>query len=108
MRRARSTRSLASDIPAPLGLRASRISVAGEDLTVFSFPLAPPALPPGLSAAERAVAMDLLEGKSNGEIAAARCTSVRTVANQISSLFKKLRVHSRSQLVALLARHRVS
>jgi hypothetical protein len=93
MRRARSTRSLASDIPAPLGLRASRISVAGEDLTVFSFPLAPPAL---------------LEGKSNGEIAAARCTSVRTVANQVSSLFKKLRVHSRSQLVALLARHRVS
>jgi len=77
-------------------------------LTVLSFPLAPPAMPPGLSAAERAVALDLLEGKSNAEIAAARCTSVRTVANQVGSLFKKLGVHSRSQLVALLARRRAS
>jgi DNA-binding NarL/FixJ family response regulator len=73
---------------------------------VFSFPLPPPALPPGLSEAERAVALDLLEGRSNAAIAAARRSSVRTVANQVASLFKKLGVHSRSQLVALLARSR--
>lgn len=89
-----------------MALRASRISVAGEDLAVFSFPLAPPVLRADLSAAERAVAEDLLDGRSNAEIATTRCTSVRTVANQVASVFKKLGVHSRSQLVASLERRR--
>jgi DNA-binding NarL/FixJ family response regulator len=74
----------------------------GEQLAVFSFPLPPPTLPNLLSAAERDVA--LLQGLSNSDIAAARGTSARTVANQIASLLKKLGVHPRSQAVAALAR----
>ncbi len=108
MKRSRSTRSPVANIPVPTGLRASRIRVAGEDLAVFSFPIPAPVLPSGLSSAERAVALGLLEGQSNAEIAKARRTSVRTIANQVSSLFKKLGVQSRSQLVTALARLRVS
>ena len=39
----------------------------------------------------------------NSAIAEARGTSVRTVANQIQAIFKKLGVSSRSELVALLS-----
>jgi len=69
---------------------------------VFSFPVASPELPPSLSASERTVALALLEGLSNAEIAKARRTSVRTVANQIASLFRKLGVSSRSEAVVAL------
>lgn len=63
------------------------------------FPLRRPALPATLSAAEREVALALLEGKSNSEIAAARSTSVRTVANQVGAMFRKLGVHSRPEFM---------
>jgi DNA-binding CsgD family transcriptional regulator len=94
------------DIAVPSGLRVSRLKVKGEELAVFTFPLASPSLPRSLSAAERAVAMGVLAGKSNAEIAKARRTSVRTVANQVASVFRKVGVHSRAQLVAALSRHR--
>jgi DNA-binding NarL/FixJ family response regulator len=73
-------------------------------LVVFSFPLGHPALPETLSPAERAVALALLEGLSNSEIAKARRTSVRTVANQLASLFRKLGVGSRAEAVAAIGR----
>jgi DNA-binding NarL/FixJ family response regulator len=94
------------DIPAPSGLRVSRLRLHDEELAVFTFPLALPLIPQGLSAAERAVVTGLLAGKSNADIAKARHTSVRTVANQVASLFRKLGVHSRAQLVAALSRNR--
>lgn len=53
-----------------------------------------------LSASEREVAGLLLDGLSNAEIAEIRGTSVRTIANQVASLFKKLGVRSRSELAA--------
>jgi DNA-binding CsgD family transcriptional regulator len=56
-----------------------------------------------LSPAEREVVLSLLQGKSNGDIAAARGTSDRTVANQIASIYKKLGVRSRAQLAAWCA-----
>ena len=71
---------------------------------MLSFPLPPPTLPPSLSGAERAVALALLEGSSNSEIARARRTSVRTVANQIASIFQKLGVRSRSEAVLAMGR----
>jgi DNA-binding CsgD family transcriptional regulator len=78
------------------------MSVGGEEIGVLSYPIPPPALPPSLSAAERIVALALLEGLSNSEIAKIRKTSVRTVANQVASLFQKLGVRSRAEAVVAL------
>jgi DNA-binding CsgD family transcriptional regulator len=86
-------------LPGPRGLRASRFCVGSEDFAVLSFPISTPSLPPSLSAAEREVALHLLEGRSNAQIAASRRTSVRTVANQVASLLRKLEVRSRAEFV---------
>jgi DNA-binding NarL/FixJ family response regulator len=99
---------LSPAIPTPLDLRATRASVGAEKLVVFSLPLGPPALPETLSPAERAIALALLDGRSNSEIAKARRTSVRTVANQLASLFRKLGVGSRAEAVASIGRLRRS
>jgi DNA-binding CsgD family transcriptional regulator len=68
------------------------------DLVVLSFPLPEePAAP--LTPAEAHVLELLLEGKSNAEVAARRGITPRTVANQVASLFRKLGVCSRLELV---------
>lgn len=51
----------------------------------------------GLSAAERSVLLQLLDGKSYVEIAGARRTSTRTVANQVGTAFRKLGVSGHGQ-----------
>ena len=88
----------------PPGLRASRATVGGEEVAIFSYPLARPALPASLSPAEGAVALALLEGLSNGDIARARKTSARTVANQVASIFRKLGLSSRGEVAMALSR----
>ncbi len=55
-----------------------------------------------LTAAETAVLALLLEGASNADIARRRASSVRTVANQVASIFRKHGVRSRAELVALV------
>jgi DNA-binding CsgD family transcriptional regulator len=55
----------------------------------------------GLTQAESDVVALLSSGCSNGEIAARRGTSVRTVGNQLSAIFKKLGLSSRNELVEL-------
>lgn len=57
----------------------------------------------GLSAAENEVLALLLDGYDNASIAAARKTSPRTTANQVSSIFRKLGVASRAELAAKLS-----
>ena len=57
-----------------------------------------------LTDSERDVAMRAFAGESNAVIAAARGSSVSTVKNQLSSLFRKLGVSSRAELVALAHR----
>jgi DNA-binding CsgD family transcriptional regulator len=54
----------------------------------------------GLTEAEVAVGALVLRGLGNDAIAAARATSPRTVRNQLSSLFRKLGVGSRTELAA--------
>ena len=56
-----------------------------------------------LTASEADVMTLILEGLSNKEIAKRRGRAVRTIANQIASLFRKLGVNSRSELMALNA-----
>jgi DNA-binding NarL/FixJ family response regulator len=87
----------------PPGLEGSRIELEGRELAVLSFPMRVPSFPSKLSAAEREVALAVIEGRSNAEIAAARQTSVRTVANQIVATYRKLGVHSRPELIIALA-----
>ena len=55
-----------------------------------------------LTPAERDVSLHVIEGWSNAQISRARSTSVRTTANQISSLFRKLNVRGRLELILRL------
>jgi DNA-binding CsgD family transcriptional regulator len=54
-----------------------------------------------LTLSELDVARRAAAGESNEDIARARRTSVRTVANQITSVLRKLGLGSRSQLVTV-------
>ena len=56
-----------------------------------------------LTDAERAVARDAAHGLSNLQIAKRRRRAPRTVANQLSSAFRKLGVSSRADLIARYA-----
>ena len=88
--------------PPPQGLTAKRMTLEGAEHIVLSFPLGAPDVPASLTNAERAVAVLVLEGRSDAEIATARGVSKRTVANQLASVFKKLDVCSRVELAARL------
>jgi DNA-binding CsgD family transcriptional regulator len=78
------------------GLQLSRVG----DVIVFSAPSL--RLPARLSRAEQAIAQAVVAGRSNAEIAAARATSSKTVANQLYAIYRKLGVETREQLVAQL------
>lgn len=55
-----------------------------------------------LPAAELAVVRRLIEGRSYAEIAEERGTSTRTIANQITAVFRRLRASGRNELVQRL------
>ena len=59
-------------------------------------------MPPILSESEMEVARAVLAGRTNAEIAAARGRSVKTVANQLGSIYGKLGVRDRYELAAVL------
>jgi len=75
-----------------------------EQLVVISLPAELADALDALTDAERAVAADAIAGLSNAAIGKKRKRSPRTVANQLASLYRKLGVGSRAELVALLAR----
>jgi DNA-binding CsgD family transcriptional regulator len=89
---------------APAGLRASRLRVGTDEIIVLSVPVATQSLPASLSAAEREVAQEILAGRSNAQIAEARGTSVRTVANQVNAILRKSGADSRAELMAGIRR----
>ncbi len=94
----------APSLPVPEMLEASRLDPPCEEFALLSWPMEPVVLPAGkLTAAETAIAELAIAGVSNGEIARARGRSVRTVANQLASIYRKLAVGSRSELAAYLA-----
>ena len=53
-----------------------------------------------LTACERELALLVCEGKSNGEIARDLCKSSATVRNQLHSIYAKLHISRRAQLIA--------
>ena len=86
--------------PADLDVRF--LTAGDSTIAVFSFPLPLPPLPASLSNAERAVVIGVLGGMSNAQIARRRSRAVRTIANQVSSILRKLGVGSRGELASLL------
>ena len=55
-----------------------------------------------LTTSEKAVARAVIDGLSNAEIAQRRDRSPRTIANQVKTIFRKLGVSSRAELVGEL------
>jgi DNA-binding CsgD family transcriptional regulator len=56
-----------------------------------------------LTPAQRAIVADVVFGCSNAEVARLRRRSIRTVANHLAAIFRKLGVGSRGELVARIA-----
>jgi DNA-binding NarL/FixJ family response regulator len=81
----------------PAGLEALE-SEDGE-LAVLSFPLGEDSAST-LTPTESEVALHVLAGLSNAQIAALRGSARSTVANQVACVFRKLGVRSRLELVA--------
>jgi DNA-binding NarL/FixJ family response regulator len=91
--------------PALLGspssdLTAVRFRVGMDEYAVLSYRLPSNEPPATLSASERSVYRALLAGHGNAAIAEQRGRSLRTVANQVASIFAKLGVGSRAELLA--------
>lgn len=76
-----------------------RISATADTIVVST---AAPRLPGVLSDSEQQVVLAVLAGRSNLEIAKARGTSIKTVANQLQAVYRKLGVGSRDELAARL------
>jgi len=85
----------------PPGLDIEIVEIGGETVLLLSWPTANgTAETAKLTDAEADVLRAIQRGASNADIARERGTSVRTVANQIQALFRKLGGHSRHHLVA--------
>jgi DNA-binding NarL/FixJ family response regulator len=86
------------------GLRRELIEVIIDDDTflIGAHPLVDLRTISCLTEAERAIAVDVVSGSTNSDIARRRGVSDHTVINQVQSIFEKLRVHSRGQLAARL------
>lgn len=96
------------DLPAtrPSDLCITRLMDGDEDVLLFSFAADRPPTSDGVTAAEREILKRLLAGDSNADIAAARGRSVRTVVNQVHSLFAKFGVRSRAAFVSAYVKGR--
>lgn len=101
-------------LEAPAGLVVETFDEGADSYALISWPVRswrptppvaldhPAAQLPG---AQREVLELLLSGLSNRDIARHRRRSVRTVAHQTETLFRRLGVGSRAELFALAARH---
>jgi DNA-binding CsgD family transcriptional regulator len=85
-----------------VGMQTLGVSSQAELIAALGGPTEPSAMPECLTPAEREVVALLLRGRSNRDIALCRGTSVRTVANQLQSVYARLGVGSRRELVAAL------
>jgi DNA-binding CsgD family transcriptional regulator len=94
--------SIAPRVDAPRELVAWRVDEDGECFALLVWPTSAPSVRgmAKLTAAEAAVAALAIAGRSNAQIARERGTTDRTIANQLASAFRKLRVRSRAELCA--------
>jgi len=85
----------------PPGLSAETFELGNLQFVLFELPLELGA-PASFTPAERAVLRHIARGLSSREIARERGSSERTVANQLASMYRKLNVNSRQELIAAL------
>ena len=90
----------ADKLPVPAGIEATAFEAEGNAYLIVSYPIPCWHIPDVLSPTEALVARRLLSGETCAQIARARSTAARTVANQIASIFTKLEVKSRLELAA--------
>ena len=83
--------------------RGGRFRLRGVEHAYIAYEAPAVVCPDVLSPAEKEVAALVARGRSTADIARARRVSPRTVANQLASIFRKLGVSSRQEL--LLALH---
>ncbi|QDG49419.1 helix-turn-helix transcriptional regulator [Persicimonas caeni] len=74
-----------------------------EDVGVLALAKAPLKIPESLTDAEREVAQLVYKGLTNGDIARTRSTTTHTVANQLATIYRKLDISSRDELMQCLA-----
>lgn len=82
--------------------RVTPFALGGDRYMVVSTELPDLATLEELTPAERDVVAAVLRGRNNAEIAAERGCAYRTVANQLASVYRKLGVSSRHELLARL------
>ena len=91
-------------------MRGARFEHRGRPYAVLELDPVDPELklPASITPTERDVIALVLEGLPSAQIAARRGTSPRTIANQLRSIYKKLGVASRTELVLALETRRGS
>jgi DNA-binding NarL/FixJ family response regulator len=82
----------------PRGIQAERAAHRGKPAVRVSFPVPKVDWAESLTSAEKDIANDILAGLANDAIGRKRGSSVRTVVNQVASIFKKIGAHSRLEL----------
>lgn len=87
---------------APLQGRLRDLHLEQQSYLVISAARPDLKLPKELSSAEAAVLRSLLAGHSYAQISGARATSPRTVANQLTTAFRKLGVSGRRETIEFL------
>ncbi len=83
--------------------RISSLEPPYEDCVVIGVPLSRPPSFAALTRSELEVAEGILAGLPLRELARTRDVSPRTVAHQVATVYKKLGVSSRYELVALVS-----
>jgi DNA-binding NarL/FixJ family response regulator len=83
-------------------VRVAAFRVGTEELVVLSCSRDHALPDQRLTRSESEVVEAIRQGSSNADIARRRGTSTRTVANQVAGVFRKLGVHSRTELVRVL------
>jgi DNA-binding NarL/FixJ family response regulator len=89
----------------PPGLVVDTFELGDHRFAVLDWPVEPRRPVATLTPAGREILELLLAGHSNAAIARRRRRSVRTVAHQVDSIFRRLGVRSRLELFALCSRH---
>jgi DNA-binding CsgD family transcriptional regulator len=79
------------------------LRVGSDALLVLSFPIPADDVLKSLTAAEREVVALVASGATNPDIAHRRGVSKHTVAKQITAVFRKVKVTSRFELIAVLS-----
>lgn len=83
-------------VPMPEG---TRVFMLGPKLALLEMPIPEARRLESLTPAEQEVALAVFEGATNQEIAAARGVSVKTIGNQLETIYRKAGVACRAELI---------